>query len=540
MKCTIEQMIKNLESLYTEIKSPLVDQLVPPLIDKMRIVRAANSIELNNGFQEYFDGVLTPFNKNAAAQDVLQVNVVSSLNTGYQDLSNFNAADVVFEGTRYTSIEVAFQVIKAEDVVKNNPTEANKAILRLLKTLQLPTEKDIIAPTEKTVAMIEISKEHADKINKAISEVNGKVVDVPIEEGINTQPIKTTITEGNKHVATISKLAKLAAGYLQGRGDTDRVKLLDTIVTEYYAGSNPTETSLWGKKLLLDTGVDGKVGGFAHNDESIRDHWAMTFPTLLYKAREQLRNNGAEVTNGEMANSIKEARADYAVEAELTGRPNFDALPFYKKGQKTMRYAGIGSRKTPPEVLKKMTEIANYLSRGGYTLQTGYKHRKGRQIVEEGADQAFSMGTERKELFGPEDANDMTRAIANEVHPGMEGMKNSVRTRALENGRSSADADKAAQIAENLQARNTFQVFGRDLNSPVDFVLFYAKEDPRNKLRPKGGTGQAVEMARRKGIPTINMAVPGWESKLRAVLGLEAAKATSVNSDEELDIKDCK
>ena len=51
-------------------------------------------------------------------------------------------------------------------------------------------------------------------------------------------------------------------------------------------------------------------------------------------------------------------------------------------------------------------------------------------------------------------------------------------------------------------ARNTNQVFGKNLDAPVDFVLFYAEETD-NPLRPKGGTGQAVEMARRKGIPTI-------------------------------------
>jgi len=37
-------------------------------------------------------------------------------------------------------------------------------------------------------------------------------------------------------------------------------------------------------------------------------------------------------------------------------------------------------------------------------------------------------------------------------------------------------------------------------------------------MRPKGGTGQAVEMARRKGIPTINMADANWREQLKAAI----------------------
>jgi len=69
-------------------------------------------------------------------------------------------------------------------------------------------------------------------------------------------------------------------------------------------------------------------------------------------------------------------------------------------------------------------------------------------------------------------------------------------------------------------ARNTNQVFGTNLNIPADFVLFYA-EETSNPLRPKGGTGQAVEMARRKGIPTINMATVGWEAKLEGIIAID-------------------
>ena len=173
-------------------------------------------------------------------------------------------------------------------------------------------------------------------------------------------------------------------------------------------------------------------------------------------------------------------------------RPEFDKLPKYVDGQKTMVYAGIGSRETPTEVLELMTKAAKFLADKGYKLQTG----KTFNDKEEGADKAFSDGTSNKELFGPESANNTTKAIAKELHPAPQHLK----TGGL-----------------NLMARNTNQVFGKNLDTPVDFVLFYAKETS-NPLRPKGGTGQAVEMARRKGIPTINMADTDRRKQLTAAI----------------------
>ena len=189
-------------------------------------------------------------------------------------------------------------------------------------------------------------------------------------------------------------------------------------------------------------------------------------------------------------------------------RPVFDTLP-RKSATPTMTYAGIGSRETPPEVLAQMTEAAQYLESIGYTLNTGKKSN----VKEEGADKAFSNGTNKKNLFPPSMANDLTRKIANEIHPDLKGMYNAVYNKWVEK----VGEEKAKQYAQgaiDLQARNTYQVFGKNLDTPVDFVLFYA-EETNNPLRPKGGTGQAVEMARRKGIPTINMADPDWKEQLK-------------------------
>lgn len=190
--------------------------------------------------------------------------------------------------------------------------------------------------------------------------------------------------------------------------------------------------------------------------------------------------------------------------------PVFNSLPAYTGN--TMTYAGVGSRKTPKVIKDRMTEVAAKLESLGYTLNTGKVSWN-----DDGADQAFARGTNKKNLFGPEDANDVTRSIAKEIHPAPENLSGT---------------------GLNLMARNTYQVFGKNLDTPVDFVLYYA-EPSDNPMRPKGGTGQAVEMANRKGIPTINMRDNNWEEQLDRVLNSKGNSNnfsyTESNSDSEAD-----
>lgn len=214
-------------------------------------------------------------------------------------------------------------------------------------------------------------------------------------------------------------------------------------------------------------------------------------------------------------------------------KPEFNKLP-NKSTTPTMTYAGIGSRKTPQEVLDKMTEVSKYLDDLGYTLQTGFTFKnKETNLDEEGADKAFSDGSKNKTLFGPYDirktvkgivsadtynktVTEKSSAIVKEVHPA---------------------PDRLTSGAIKLMARNTNQIFGKDLSSTVDFVVFYAKETS-NPLRPEGGTGQAVEMARRKSIPTINMANDNWRDELRnaIVKPQQSESQTGITIKDRIDI----
>lgn len=169
----------------------------------------------------------------------------------------------------------------------------------------------------------------------------------------------------------------------------------------------------------------------------------------------------------------------------------FDLLPFYIPGQRTMRYAGIGSRQAPTDVLIKMTQLAKALEARGYTLLSGGA---------EGSDKAFEAGAKTKVSYSASDAGSIAIAIAKEIHPRPELLK---------------------PYPLRLMARNCYEVFGRHLNSPVDFLLCWTPdgcESHTTRTFRTGGTGQAIEMASRKGIPVLNLENADWRSRLLALL----------------------
>jgi ribA/ribD-fused uncharacterized protein len=194
-----------------------------------------------------------------------------------------------------------------------------------------------------------------------------------------------------------------------------------------------------------------------------------------------------------------------------SGKEEFNKLPG-KSSTPTMTYAGIGSRETPKEVMDQMTELAKELESRGYTLRSG-----GAQ----GADTAFERGaTSKKEIFpGGQKAGEREMKIAREIHPNPQALDNS----------------KNPAFVWNLMARNTNQVFGKNLNTPVDFVIAYTQDgltDYTKRSIKSGGTGQAIDMASRKGIPVINLANPNWRQELDRVL----SDPTQTLSGEKINI----
>ena len=147
-------------------------------------------------------------------------------------------------------------------------------------------------------------------------------------------------------------------------------------------------------------------------------------------------------------------------------------------------YAGIGSRRTPPEVLSDMTRIAQWLHRTGWHLNSGGA---------DGADRAFAEGAsaESRTLFLP--------------WPGYNGHSGpDCRTLTAAERRPALDLaarlhptwQKCSRGARALHARNAAIVLGPGLNRPVDAVICWT---PGGEIA--GGTGVALRIAGPAGIP---------------------------------------
>lgn len=164
-------------------------------------------------------------------------------------------------------------------------------------------------------------------------------------------------------------------------------------------------------------------------------------------------------------------------------------------------YAGIGSRATPPHILRVMRDLA-------YALAENHLLRSGGAP---GADSAFQAA------LGPEALAD--RAEIYLPGPSFKGNFSS------QPGRIDASTLPAWRAAHqtvdryhgaphllssgvrNLMARNAMQVLGPDLQSPSKFVVAWT---PGALIdgREAGGTGQALRIARDYGIPIRNLADP--------------------------------
>lgn len=148
------------------------------------------------------------------------------------------------------------------------------------------------------------------------------------------------------------------------------------------------------------------------------------------------------------------------------------------------KYAGIGSRKTPDDVLLRMSAIAQYLAKNGWILRSGGA---------KGADTAFENGCDivngAKEIFLPHKGFNDNKSrlykydqrhfkMAARFHPGWQ---------------------HCSDIARKMHARNCCQVLGKNLDDPVKFVICWTDEFD------SGGTAQACRIANRFNIPVFYM-----------------------------------
>ena len=156
-------------------------------------------------------------------------------------------------------------------------------------------------------------------------------------------------------------------------------------------------------------------------------------------------------------------------------------------------YAGIGSRSTPTDILNIFTKTAKWLDGRNYVLRSGGA---------KGADSAFEYGAINKQIFYANDATDRALEIASNFHPAW---------------------NRCSDYIKKLHGRNTFQILGRDLKTPVDFVICWTPdgcESHEDRSIKTGGTGTAISIASYYNIPVFNFANPDSIDRLREILKL--------------------
>jgi hypothetical protein len=169
-----------------------------------------------------------------------------------------------------------------------------------------------------------------------------------------------------------------------------------------------------------------------------------------------------------------------------------------------MFYTGIGSRKTPADILLIMSNLASRLEDRGYILRSGGA---------EGADTAFFNGVKNKrncEVYIP--------------WPGFANfhMLYQIPDKAFETAATVHPAwDKLPQSVQKLHARNIMQILGKDLNSPSSFVVCYTADkcvDENTRSYKTGGTATAIVLAARNNIPVFNLSIPEHLNRIKTFL----------------------
>jgi hypothetical protein len=156
-------------------------------------------------------------------------------------------------------------------------------------------------------------------------------------------------------------------------------------------------------------------------------------------------------------------------------------------------YTGVGSRRTPANILAMMTRLAQAFAHHGYTLRSG-----GAQ----GADSAFAAGALNKaDIYLASDCTPESMEIAKRFHPAW---------------------DRCSAFARSLHGRNTLQVLGNDLKTPSDFLICWTPDgcvSHATRSIETGGTGTAISIAEAYGVTVNNLARPEhfahWDNYLK-------------------------
>lgn len=162
----------------------------------------------------------------------------------------------------------------------------------------------------------------------------------------------------------------------------------------------------------------------------------------------------------------------------------------------TKYYTGIGSREVPLEIYELMTKVAEFLSGQGFILRSGGA---------DGSDSAFELGAKEMEIYLP--WNGFNNRRTNQLHddkylvPSEFGNYSYAE---LITKMTHPACDKLNDTTWKFHNRNVYQILGKNLLTPSNFVVLYA---PTTTDGVKGGTNTAYTIAKRMGIKTYNLYV---------------------------------
>lgn len=169
------------------------------------------------------------------------------------------------------------------------------------------------------------------------------------------------------------------------------------------------------------------------------------------------------------------------------------------KNKKEIYYTGIGSHDTPQEILEIMQDLAFQLGKRKYILRSG---------ASPGADLAFERGALKAdadcEIYLPWE-NFMKRE--GNIYIATEKLDNYYKAKEIAK-RHHYDFEGLSKKSEKLIIRDTYQVLGKKLNTPSEFIICWTPDGcitDRDRTEKTGGTGQAISIASRLKIPIFNL-----------------------------------
>lgn len=159
-----------------------------------------------------------------------------------------------------------------------------------------------------------------------------------------------------------------------------------------------------------------------------------------------------------------------------------------------MFYTGVGSRETPPDVLREMMRLADWFRLLGLTLRSGGAG---------GADTAFEMGAlGQAHIYLP------WRGF----NGRQSGRKDTPSPAAFEMARTThPNWARLSSGPRALHARNCHQVLGDNLDAPSHFLVCWSPDgcvDEARRTKQTGGTATAIILAARHAVPVFNLYRP--------------------------------